>query len=61
LIFLKKNFSALKVIYEISYTETVALMVLAFDTGEEMSSTISANDYSWLFKQQDTCYCEIII
>jgi hypothetical protein len=26
-------------------------MVLAFEIGEEMSSTISADDYSWLFKQ----------
>jgi hypothetical protein len=48
--------------YEISYIETVALlvlMVLAFEIGEEMSSTISVNDYSW--QQQDTCYCEIVI
>ena len=50
--------------YEMSYIETVALLfllVLAFEIGEEMSSTISANDYSWLFKQQDTCYYAIII
>jgi len=37
------------------------LKVLAFEIGEEMSSTISANYCSWLLKQQDTCYYAIII
>lgn len=47
-----------------SYVETVAplvLMVLDFKIGQEISSPISVNSYSWLFKQEDACYSEMII